>query len=165
MLKKTIDLIKYLFSKTTELGDLEAKDALLAKTVLDIHFKKTDSTFITVPLFSLNQIHAIDRDNAIQATQERVVTLQRVKNLLLKKKDLTRDVLAEHLPSVSWIKVVRQSDNNYIAYEGNGRLVALQQVFDLKDNINVEVEEYDFKNPKKILNRMEKVRRLNGFTS
>lgn len=163
MLNKIIEFVTYLFGKTTELGDLEPKDALLARTVLNIHFKKTHSKFVMVPLFDLKQIHAIDRDNAVQATQERVIKLQKVKDLLLDKKDMTREVLAEYLPSVSWIKVVKQSDNSYIAYEGNGRLVALQQIFSPEDHINVEVEEYYFKNPKPILKRMKRVRRLNSF--
>ncbi len=68
-------------------------------------------------------------------------------------KDLTKEVLAEYLPSVSGIKVVKNSDNYYISYEGNGRLVAMQKVFSPSDSINVEVEEYYFKNPVKILRR------------
>lgn len=147
----------------SELGELEAKDALLGKTVVDIHLKKTHSEFKIIPLFDLKQIHAIDRDNAIQATERRVEKLQGVKDILIEKKDMTRELLAEYLPSVSWIKVVKQTDNTYIAYEGNGRLVALQQVFSAADKINIEVEEYFFKNPKTILRRMSRVRQLNGF--
>jgi hypothetical protein len=163
MFKKIIQFIKYLVAKTSELSDLETKDALLAKTVLSIHRKRTHSEILLVPLFSLKQIHAIDRENAIKATEERVKQLQKVKNSLLEKKDLTQEVLADYLPSVSGIKVVKNKENSYISYEGNGRLVAMQKVFSPADGINVEVEEYHFKNPEKILKRMTRIRKLNGL--
>lgn len=163
MLRIISNFIKYLVGKTSELGDLDIKDALLAKTVLDIHRKRTHSEFVIVPLFSLKQIHAIDRENAIKATEKRVQKLEEAKEVMLQKKDITREVLAEYLPSISWIKVVKEYDNSYISYEGNGRLAALHKVFSPSDGMNVEVEEYYFKNPKKILRRMSRVRRLNGF--
>jgi len=86
-----------------------------------------------------------------------------VRNIILQKKNITRGVLGEYLPSVSWIKVVKEPDDSYISYEGNGRLAALQHVFSPSDGMSVEVEEYYFKNPKKILRRMSRIRRLNGF--
>lgn len=155
--------INYLLGKSSELGDLDTKDALLAKTVLDIHRKRTHSEFVVVPLFALKQIHAIDRENAIMATEERVKILQKTREVLLEKKILSREVLEDCLPSVSGVKVVKHSDECYISYEGNGRLVAMQQVFSPSDCMQVEVEEYYFKNPEKILRRMARVRKLNGL--
>ncbi len=163
MFQKFIKFIKYLLGKSSELADLEKKDALLAQTVLRIHRKRTHSKIVLVPLFSLKQIHAIDRENAMTATENRVKELLKVKDILLKKKNLSVEILAEYLPSVSGIKVVKQSEQSYIAYEGNGRLVALQKVFSKDDDIHVEVEEYYFKNPQKIINKMTQVRKLNGL--
>jgi len=165
MLKKILEFIKYLVGKSSELGDLDTKDALLAKTVLDIHRKRTHSEFVMVPLFALKQIHAIDRENAVQATEKRVQKLEEAKNILLQNKEITREIITEYLPSVSGIKVVKECDGSYISYEGNGRLVAMQKVFSPADGINVEVEEYHFKNPTKILRRMSRVRRLNGLVN
>lgn len=155
--------LNYLISKKSELTDLESKDVLLAKTILDIHHKRTHSDFVVIPLFSLHQIHAIDHENAIKSTQDRVDIVNKNKNILLEKKILTRELLSDVLPSISAIKVVKQSDACYIAYEGNGRLVALQKVFSSFDEISIEVEEYYFKNPTKILSRMNRVRKLNGL--
>ena len=163
MLHNIRQFISYLIGKKSELADLETKDALLAKTILDVHRKKTHSDFVIVPLFSLRQVHAIDHENAIRETENRVIALKENKNILLKNKILTRDLLSEYLPSISAIKVVKQSDDCYIAYEGNGRLVAMQEVFSSADGLNIEVEEYYFKNPAKILRRMNRVRRLNGL--
>jgi len=64
MLNQIKKFTRYLLGKTSELKELDSKDALLAKTVLDIHRKRTHSQFVLVPLFALKQIHAIDRDNA-----------------------------------------------------------------------------------------------------
>ena len=163
MLKRIKKLFNYLFDKRSELRDLDTKDALLAKVVLDIHRKRTHSDFVLVPLFSIKQIHAIDRDSAIASTGKRTRILLAARENLLAKREITRDMLAEYLPSVSGIKVVRHTDGSYIAYEGNGRLVALQTAFTAEDNLVIEVEEYHFKNTQKILRRMNRVRRLNGL--
>jgi len=163
MIHQVQKFFNYLFGKTSELGDLDTKDALLAKTVLDIHRKRTHSKLVLVPLFSLKQIHAIDRKNALRDTEKRMKVLQEIKNDLIRGKNITRDILNKHLPSVSGIKAVKQSDNSYISYEGNGRLVAMQQVFSPEDEIHIEVEAYYFKNQNKIIRRMQRVRKLNGF--
>ena len=164
MIDKAKQFLNYLISKKSELADLEAKDALLAKVILDIHRKRSHSSFVTVALFSVKPIHAIDHDNAIQDTAKRIQALQQKKNVLLEKKVLTKELLAEVLPSISAIKVVKQSENNYIAYEGNGRLAALHKTFTESDGLMIEVEEYHFRNSAKILRRMGRVRRLNGLS-
>lgn len=156
-------MVKYLLGKVVEIKDMEPKDAMLAKVVIDVHKKKKSSNFVLVPLYSLKQLHAIDRDNALQATEKRVKVLQDNKKKLLKKKDMTREVLNEYLKSVSWIKVVKENDDSYIAYEGNGRLVAMMKVFSPEDNIMVEVEEYIVSNYPKILRRMNRVREMNSL--
>lgn len=156
-------MVKYLLSKVVELKDMEPKDAMLGKVVLDIHKKKKKSEFVIVPLYSLKQLHAIDRDNAKQATEKRAQVLRENKKKLLKKKNMTRDVLNEYLKSVSWIKVVKEEGDRYIAFEGNGRLVAMMGVFTPEDEIMVEVEEYVVSNYPKILRRMNRVREMNGL--
>lgn len=156
-------MVKYLLGKVVEIKDMEPKDAMLGKVVIDIHKKKKKSEFIIVPLSSIKQLHAIDRENAIQATEKRAKVLRDNKETLLKTKKMTREVLSEYLKSVSWIKVVKENDNSYIAYEGNGRLVAMNKVFSPEDKIMVEVEEYIVNNYPKILRRMNRVRRMNGL--
>lgn len=156
-------MVKYLLGKVVELKDMEPKDAMLGKVVIDIHKKKKKSEFVLVPLYALKQLHAIDRDNAVQATEKRAALLMENKARLLKKKDMTREVLNEYLKSVSWIKVVKENDNSYIAYEGNGRLVAMKKVFSPEDEIMVEVEEYIVSNYPKILRRMNRVQKMNGL--
>lgn len=157
-------LLKYLFKKTVEIKDMEPKDAVLGKVVIDIHNKKLKSEFILAPLYDIKQIHAIDRENAIKSTEKRIASLNECKADLLKTKKITREVLAKYLPSISWLKVVKARKNTYIAFEGNGRLVAMQKVFTPGDGILVEVEHYTVRQPKKILRRMNRVRKMNKFS-
>jgi hypothetical protein len=154
---------RYLMGKRSELQDLDAKDLLLAKAILDIHRKRTHNEFIMVPLFQIKQIHRIDREASLRTTRERADVLTAHRGAIIEKKKITREFLGEYLPSVSWIKVVKERDESYIAYEGNGRLVAMQQVFEPGDGIHVEVELYHFKNRKKILRRVNRVRKMNGL--
>ena len=67
-LKKIFD---YFLGKRFEIGDLELKDAVLAKTVADIHRKRTHKEIVSVPLYSLRQVHELDRDNTQDAIAKR----------------------------------------------------------------------------------------------
>jgi len=51
----------------------------------------------------------------------------------------------------------------YLAFEGNGRIEALQAVFGPGDAIVVEVEAYRVRSPRKVVRRLNRVRRLNGL--
>ena len=134
------------------------EDVVMAKAILDIHRTRTHKEVVAVPLFSLRQIHTLERENAIAATRRRIEALQEHKKELQAAGTLTCDVLARVLPSVSWIKVVREGDGSYLAFEGNGRIEAMQAVFSLEDDLRVEVEEYRFRNPRKIIRRLNRVR-------
>ncbi len=153
----------YLWGKRSELKDMSEADVLLAKVVLDIHRKRSHSHFKTVPLFDLCQIHPINRDNSLQATEKRMTILHEHKDKLLRSATLNHETLNTYLPSVSAIKVVQDEAGKYIAFEGNGRLVALQNVFCHSDTIAVEVEEYCFKDSTKIIRRMNRMRKLHNL--
>jgi len=155
--------LSYLHGKRSEVQDLDLKDIVLTKVILDIHRKRTGKRFILVPLFSVKLIHALDRENTLADTKKREEALLRQKDLLVARGKIDRAVLSEILPSVSWIKVVRENENSFIAYEGNGRLGAMQNVFTAEDGLVLEVEEYLFRNPARIIHRMNRVRRMNGF--
>lgn len=53
------------------------------------------------------------------------------------------------MPSVSHMKVVQDQPGKYLAFEGNGRLAAMQAVFSSADNMSLEVEEFLFRGTKK----------------
>ncbi len=153
----------YLLGKKSEVADLDVKDIMLTKAVLDIHRKRTHKSLVSVPLFSIHQIHRLDRENSMLATQQRVKTLEAHKQELLGAREMTCELLAKYLPSVSWMKVVEHEPGGYIAFEGNGRLAAMQEVFAPEDDMRVEVEQYHFRNTTKIVRRLNRVRKLNDL--
>ncbi len=155
------EFFRYLLGKRSEVKDMGAKDALLAKVVLDIHRLKTGKLNKRVPLFALLPVHGLDRDNSMAVVNERVAALQQHKERLLAAKQLDQSLLHEVIPSVSAIKVVADGEGHYIAFEGNGRLGALVRVFSEADEMLIEVEEYQFKQTQKIVRRLNRVRKAN----
>jgi hypothetical protein len=156
-------LLSYLVGKKSEFEHLDVKDIVMAKVILDIHRKRTHKELAVLPLFSIHQIHVLDRENALRATEKRVETLIAHKPELLQARTLSCDLLGEYLPSVSWIKVVEERPGSYLAFEGNGRLAAMQRVFQAEDDMQIEVQRYHFRNPRTIVRRLNRVRRLNGL--
>jgi len=152
--------VAYLWNKKEELTDMDEKDGLLGKVVIDIHRKRSHSTFECIPLAFLYPIHPINRENSYAATKKRISILEENREALLDAKRLTMDLLFQYIPSVSSIKAVKVASEQYVAYEGNGRLAALQEVFAPTDEIEVEVELYHFSDPEKIVRRINRVRSL-----
>jgi hypothetical protein len=150
----------YLLGKRSEVAQMDYKDAYMAKVVLDIHRKRRDKRIVQVPLAQLDPIHRIDRENALRATRERAEALHSHRDALLATKLLDGDSLQAIIPSVSQIKVVRDGER-WLAFEGNGRLYAMREVFAAEDGIQVEVEEYLFDDARSIQRRLLRVRRLN----
>jgi len=163
MLSRIRHFISYLFGKRSELQQLDVRDAVMAGVILDIHVRRSGKEVVAVPLHSLKMIHVLDRETAMQAVEKRVVALQGERDRLLDARCLTLDLLNEAIPSVSAMKVVRDRDGSYLAYEGNGRIAALLELFGENDGISVEVEEYRFRNPKRTLKGLHKVRSLDGL--
>ena len=150
----------YLLGKRGELAHMDHQDAYMAQVVMDIHRKRTGKTLVRVPLAQLEPIHRIDRDSALRSARERADALRTHRDALLAKKLLDSEALQTIIPSVSQIKVVRDGDR-WLAFEGNGRLYAMREVFAPEDGMQVEVEEYVFADARSIRRRLQRVRRLN----
>lgn len=150
----------YLLGKRGELAQMDHKDAYMAKVVMDIHRKRTGKTLVRVPLAQLEPIHRIDRDSALRSARERADALRTHRDALLTTKLLDSEALQTIIPSVSQIKVVRDGDR-WLAFEGNGRLYAMREVFAPEDGMQVEVEEYVFDDPRSLQRRLRRVRKLN----
>ena len=161
--EKIVALVQYAFGKRDELAEMGPSDIVMAKTILDIHRKRTHSDMTMAPLYSLHPIHPLDRDGVIETTNARVDALREHKVEILDAGGMDGDLLQRVLPSVSAIKAVRTPDESFLVYEGNGRLGALKEVFTPEDSIEIEIEEYHFRNPAKIVRRLNRVRRLNGL--
>ena len=106
----------YLLGKRTEASELDFKDIMLTKAVLDIHRKRTHKSRVFVPLFSVQRVHRLDRENSMLATRQRVKILEAHKQELLAAREMTCELLAKYLPSISWMKVVEHEPGGYIAF-------------------------------------------------
>ncbi|MGB1799638.1 MAG: hypothetical protein ACPHLK_02275 [Gammaproteobacteria bacterium] len=155
------NLVEYLGNKKSELKDLRLRDALLAKAVADIHRHTKQKEIKYVPLSLITPIHCIDREAAINKVKERASILMEHKQELKKIKKLNKQTLLQYLPSISGIKVIKDDNDHYISFEGNGRVEAFKQVFDLNDDIQLEVEEYVLDDYEKVLRRVNRVRTRN----
>ncbi len=151
---------RYLLGKRSEVAHMDYKDAYMAKVVLDIHRKRSDKRVVRVPLAKLEPIHRIDRENALEATRKRTEALRAHRDALLATQLLDAEALQAIIPSVSQIKVV-QDGERWLAFEGNGRLYAMREVFAPEDGMQVEVEEYRFDDARSIRRRLNRVRGLN----
>ncbi len=151
---------QYLLGKRGELAHMDHKDAYMAKVVMDIHRKRTGKTLVQVPLAQLEPIHRIDRESALRSARERADALRAHRDALLATRLLDSQALQAIIPSVSQIKVVRDGDR-WLAFEGNGRLYAMREVFSVDDGMQVEVEEYLFADPRSLQRRLRRVRKLN----
>lgn len=150
----------YLLSKRSEVAQMDHKDAYMAKVIMDIHRKRTGKRLVRVPLAQLEPIHRIDRESALHAMRERTGALRAHRDALLAMKFMDSNVLQAIIPSVSQIKVVRDGDR-WLAFEGNGRLYAMREIFTADDGMQVEVEEYMFDDPRRLQRRLRRVRKLN----
>ena len=163
ILSKIIQFFQYLLGKRSEVKDLRYKDVLMANAILKIHKQRTHKTIEMVPLNSILLLHRLDRENTLNTVNQRIGALESHKNELIKSKQLNGEKLQEIIPSVSTIKVVLSEPQYFIAFEGNGRIYALQQVFQNETDIFVEVEQYHLAKPQKILKTLIRIRELNNF--
>ena len=158
-----INFFKYLFSKRSEIQDLDFRDALLAQANARIYRTRTHKTIEIVSLKYLKFIHSLERENAKSVLTQRIKILADNKENILMNNEIKMSVLNKHIPSVSFIKVIEANSMNYLAFEGNGRIAALKEVFGDSTDICVEVERYHFKNKKSIVRKLNRLRKLNGL--
>ena len=162
------DFLRYLYGKRSEVWHLSETDVVMAKTILDIHRLSTGSDQRNVPLYALQPLHKLDRDNVMATIAQRAELLQARKSELLAAGVLDKALLKDVLASASGIKVVERIEQPlFIAFEGNGRLEAMRRVFSEGEGMLVEVEQYRFDDGDvaAILRRLDRVRRMNGLTA
>jgi len=129
-----------------------------------IYRTRTHKTIELVPLRKIVYLHKLDRENALNALKKRVQVIREHQAQIVKENWITMTVLAEYLPSVSFIKVILDKKGDYLAFEGNGRIAALKEVYNDSDQIMVEVQQYHFKSDRGVLRLLHRLRRLNGLT-
>lgn len=155
----------YLLGKKSEINDLDYKDAVLAQANLRIYTRCINKTTERVPLKYLKYVHPLDRDNSKAVLGQRVEALEMHKEQILEDGVISMDKLIDVIPSISHIKVVEANGKNFIAFEGNGRIAALKEVFGDREDLLVEVQQYHFRNKRPIIRKLNQLRKLNGLIS
>lgn len=153
--------LKYFLKKAPELTSMSRKDFELSKLVMRVHRKKVTCEQVFVPANEIEMIHCIDRESALKQVNIRANKLRLVKKEWLAAKQITNKMMIKTIPSVSGIKVIH-IDGRYISFEGNGRLMAIQQAFS-QDAIELMVEVYSFEHDATISRRISRVQSLNGL--
>ena len=162
---KTLNFFRYLWGKSSDIGDLDRNDVLLGKIILDIHRKKTDAEMEFVPSNQILPIHPIDREEAIETLVKRAAVVTEHREEIVSRGRISREFLHQYLPSVSDIKVADLGDGLYVSFEGNGRLAAVQRGLGEDTALPIEVELYRFgaRDRKQLRRRIDRVRRRNGL--
>lgn len=157
-------ILNWLFAKRSEVLQMNYKDALLAHIIVEIVQSNKKHQFEYCDLYKLDLVHPVDnRENTIQATKERANKLKPHKAKLLKKNKLSKEDLARYLPSATYARAVPTKRGRYITFEGNGRVAALKQVFAPEDKIQIELEIFYPKHPRRVQRRINKLRALHGM--
>ncbi len=151
-------LWNWIWGKRNEVKDLDHRDVFMGHIVLEILQTSTKNEFQLIPLYNLLPIHPVNnRESTIQATKERAQKVEHYKAKILEKKKMTKEDLAEVLPSATFIRAIEDKDGTYATFEGNGRIAALKSVFRPQDEIEIEVDVYY---PKKIKRSQKKLKKL-----
>lgn len=161
-MKKLFEEIKRLFNwlwaKRSEAAQLDYRDAFMGHLVLEIMQTSIKNEFKLIKLHESRAIHPTDnRENTIKATNERAELIREQKETLLQNPMFSKEVIAELMPSATYIRAIEDGKGGYFTFEGNGRVAALKQVFDPQDEVEIEVDLY---HPKKLKRSQKKIRKL-----
>jgi len=151
-------LWNWIWGKRHEAKDLDHRDVFMGHIVLEILQTSKKNAFVSIPLFQLKPIHPTNnRATTVKATRERAEKIKAYKADLLNVKMISKERLAELMPSATYIRAIKDADESYATFEGNGRVAALKEVFTPEDDIQIEVDVYY---PKKLKRSQKKIKKL-----
>lgn len=162
--KLVAHLWRWLWAKRSEAAQLDYRDAYMAQLVLEILQMNTGREFVYAPLYNLRPIHPTDnRENTIQAVKKRAETVKSIANEWKRQKTISKELMAEVLPSATFIRAIEDGEGGYYTFEGNGRVAALLQVFKPEDAIEIELDLYHpmfEKQARKKIRRLRKMHKM-----
>ncbi len=159
MFRKLHRLKEWLLNKTPELKHLSMSDALLAKIVIDIKRESQIHAFKAVSLDSLAPIHPINRETALDKVDLRAKAIIDHKEKIARGGHISNAIMEEIMPSVSPIQAI-PFHSKHLVFEGNGRLAALQRVFNGSDNITIEIDEFLIPSDSRIFEDIQKLQKM-----
>lgn len=152
--------VTYYADKLRELKELD-KSAPFAMTLRAlITTRTTHVTHEFVPLNLLKPIHPITRGAAIEKLEKRTKALQTLKTSEDGHIHLDDNTLNTVMPSKNSMRALHADNGDVVVFDGNGRLVAIQQAFaEKQQNVMVEVEMHHSKS-KLLQATLKKVRTM-----
>jgi hypothetical protein len=154
----------WLWSKRSEVAEMDHRDAYMAHVVLEILQTSSSNEFMFVPLYQTIPIHPThNRENTVEAVNKRAKAISERKQEILKKGRISKELLSELMPSATYIRAIESGDGGYFTFEGNGRVAALKQVFSPHDKIQIELNIFYPKKVKKSQQKIIKLRRMHSM--
>ena len=143
ILEKIKNFFKYFFEKRVEIKELKIRDLKQANIITQIELFKLKTEKLEIELNKLKFfLHPIDHLFSIKKLKTRQKKILKYKEKILESKKISKKILDKTMPSITDIKVVELERDKFLVWEGNGRIKALQKVFNKNKNIKVEVTNF-----------------------
>jgi hypothetical protein len=147
--------IRYLTQKFSEIKHLDTSNLYAMQLRAILVTGNKGKTVETLPLSKLKAIHPIDRGASLEKTLARAAKIKSYVEANGVPKVFNTDIQEETIKSRLLMRAVKTDENDYIIFDGNGRLFALREYFEkheLKDMpIEVEVYDVDYKRIKHLI--------------
>ena len=154
--------LEWLVNKIPEGTRLGKNDVLLANIVLRVNREATSKGLRPVLLSAIKQIHPLDRGPAAKKMRERVEIFRKHKEEIVQDGHISTQKLNEFAPSITLIRTGFYQDY-FVAFEGNSRVAALQEVFAGKRDITVDVEVFTLPKDSSMLKDISQLRKRYGL--
>ncbi|MBS1971056.1 MAG: hypothetical protein JSU04_12150 [Bdellovibrionales bacterium] len=113
-----------------------------------------------IPLSQLKPIHPITRGAALEKLDKRTKALQTLPQAADTHIHLDENTLNSIMPSKNSMRAIRADNGDAVVFDGNGRLVAIQQAFaEKQQDVMVEVEMH-YSKSKLLQKTLKKVRQM-----
>lgn len=152
--------VTYYADKLRELKELDASApyAVALRGLIMSTTKEVKKELI--PLTLLKPIHPITRGAALEKLEKRTKALQQLPQASDSHVHLDEVTLNTIMPSKNSMRAIRADNGDSVVFDGNGRLVAIQQAFAEKQQyVMVEVEMH-YSNSKLLQKTLKKVRTM-----
>lgn len=155
--------VAYYSDKLREIKELDSSAPYAVTLRALITARATKVTKEMVQLKLLKPIHPITRGAALEKLEKRTKALQQLPHSHDGQIRLDETTLNTIMPSKNSMRAIRSDDGDVVVYDGNGRLVAIQNAFaDQQQNVTVEVEMHHSKSKllQKVLKKVRSMRNV-----
>lgn len=158
--KSAYNPVTYYADKMREIKELDASAPYAVALRGLIMTRATKVTMELVPLTLLKPIHPITRGAALEKLAKRTKALQEIPEAKAELIRLDEATLNTVMPSKNSMRAILADNGDVVVFDGNGRLVAIQNAFaEKQQNVLVEVEMHH-SNSRLLQKALKKVRTM-----